>query len=76
MGLSMHAMSSSQVGNTIKLRAEFERRPIFILVDSGTTHSFLDSEVANELKVIMIITTPLTVIVANGHKSISNSLCS
>lgn len=44
------------------------------MVDSGSTHSFLDTEIAKELKVTVVKAPPLSVAVANGKKSVSHTL--
>ena len=46
-----------------------------ILIDSGSTHSFLDESMARRLKCPLIPTQPLIVTVANGNKVMSKSAC-
>lgn len=73
--MSVHVLSGHQIGNMIKLQGELKRRLITILADSSNTHIFLDSEIAQELKVFIIAVTPFSVTVANGKKAVSHSLC-
>ena len=46
-----------------------------ILIDSGSTHNFLDEGTARRLKCPLMGTPALSVIVANGNPVISNSAC-
>lgn len=44
VGVSMNAMCDKQACNTIKIKGQVGRKPLTILVDSGSTHNFLDFE--------------------------------
>ena len=46
-----------------------------ILIDSGSTHNFLDDSTARKLKCQLTGTSPLSVVVANGNRVLSNSTC-
>jgi len=46
-----------------------------VLIDSGSTHSFLDEKTAKELNCKVRTTFPLSVTIANGNKMYSNSRC-
>lgn len=46
-----------------------------ILIDSGSTHSFLDETTAMELQCPTLATFPLLLTVANGNKMISRFKC-
>lgn len=47
-----------------------------ILIDSGSTHNFLNPNTAQLLNCDIEITSPLTVVVADGNKIECNSKCS
>lgn len=44
---------------------------VIILIDIGSTHNFIDFQVAKEVKATLIPTTPLIVTVTNGYKVVS-----
>ena len=46
---------------------------LMILIDSGSTHNFLDENTVRRLKCQLIATPPLSVTVANGQKVSSTS---
>ena len=51
------------------------KKKLMVLIDSGSIHSFLNEATTTELKCRMTHTTPLSVIVANGHKMYSHCKC-
>lgn len=53
--------------NTIKIPGILQNEPIIVLVDSEATHSFLDPQLAEKLKLVMdLMVRPMKVRVANG----------
>lgn len=44
--ISLHAISGSSSPNTMRLMGMIGNQPVIILVDSGSTHNFLDPRVA------------------------------
>ena len=46
----MHALSGSSALSTIRIKGEVLQRPLMILIDSGSAHSFLDPRFAKEVK--------------------------
>lgn len=46
-----------------------------VLVDSGSTHRFVDVRIIKELRFPVIRTTPMQVTVANGSSMLSQSVC-
>nr|CAD1843447.1 unnamed protein product [Ananas comosus var. bracteatus] len=71
VGLSFNALNGENQEQTIKIQGEVGKKTLRILVDTGSTHSFLDFQVAKEVKAKVESTTPLTVTVANEHKIMS-----
>nr|CAD1820456.1 unnamed protein product [Ananas comosus var. bracteatus] len=67
-GISVHALSGQNQNDTIKVQGEVGSKTVTILIDTGSTHSFIDFQVAKEVKAIMTAASPLIVTVANGHK--------
>jgi len=59
----------------IKIKEVVGRKKLIVLIDSGSTHSFLDENIAKELLCMLQTTIPLSVTVANGNKKISRYKC-
>ena len=59
----------------IKISGNVGKRKLLILIDSGSSHSFLDKSTTKELRCVLQSTIPLYVTVANGHKMISWYKC-
>jgi hypothetical protein len=49
-GLSLNALADNYAHNTIRIRGSYQGRDLIILIDSGSTHSFIDASVARELQ--------------------------
>ena len=65
-GLSLNALADNYAHNTIRIRGSYQSRDLIILIDSGSTHSFLDSSIAGELQLPIENSPVLAVTVANG----------
>ncbi len=74
--ISVHALSGEIQHETIKVQGEMGNKSLVILIDTGSTHSFIDFQVTKELKADIIAALPLIVTVANGHKVLSKLKCS
>ncbi|KAK4491757.1 hypothetical protein RD792_002532 [Penstemon davidsonii] len=73
--VSLHAMSGIQNFNTMRVTGSCNNKPIHILVDSGSTHNFLDIEVAKKLECRLTSTPAFVVAVADGNMVHSNFMC-
>ncbi|XP_027071813.1 uncharacterized protein [Coffea arabica] len=71
--VSIHALAGGTEHKTLKLNGRLAGREIIILVDSGSTHCFVDEKLAETLQ-LHAIGTPLIVKVANGEKLESRQL--
>lgn len=49
--------------------------PICALLDSGSTHSFVNPEVIANLELPVVKTSPMVVMVANGAKMVTDTKC-
>lgn len=72
--LSLQAIEGVSVGNTLKIRGLLEDS-MFILLDSGRSHSFLDGNAMKWVKHKVVGKRAFTVMVANGQKVFSNIKC-
>jgi hypothetical protein len=64
--LSLHVMSGQPVQRSIQLRALVKNQALIMLVDSRSSHTFLNSSIANKLHVQASPMTHMSVKVANG----------
>jgi hypothetical protein len=65
--LSLHAMSVQPQGKAIQLRALVQNQVMVILVDSSSSHTFLNVALAHKLKVTTTSVPQMIVKVANGQ---------
>jgi hypothetical protein len=66
--LSVAAISGGELVNTMKFHGCIQGVEVLILVDSGSSHSFLSTTVADQLSGITPMTTPVQVQVADGGR--------
>ena len=65
---------SSNTYQTTKVLGQAKKNSPHILIDSGSTHNFLDVVTAKKLGCDMRSTVPLQISVANGSKLISSAM--
>ena len=70
--ISFHALKGEHAGQIIKVEGKMGKRRIMVLIDSGSTHSFLNEAIATELGCILVETAPLSITVANGSNMYNN----
>ncbi|KAJ0078322.1 hypothetical protein Patl1_37072 [Pistacia atlantica] len=75
MELSMNVIDGGVSDNTIKLKGQMKGKVILILIDSGSTNSFMDGKTTKELKLEMMQVSPLTIAVADGRKLMVKAKC-
>ena len=71
----MNALSGINTYQTMKVVGMFKRHSLYILIDSGSTHNFLDLAIAKRLGCDMRGMVPLQIFVANYSKLVSSSMC-
>ncbi|XP_026383753.1 uncharacterized protein LOC113279266 [Papaver somniferum] len=76
MEISLHALTGNISGDTIRIPGFVKKKAISILIDNGSTHSFIDSALAASLHCSIAQTGNLLVTVANGDKTVSSGVCS
>jgi len=72
MSLSEAAVFGLEAPKTMKFQGQIQGKQVLILVDSGSSHTFVNTEVAAELQGISALVNPVGVQVADG----SHMLCS
>jgi hypothetical protein len=60
---------------TLKVTGQVAKLPIFILIDSSSTHNFMNTWVANKLQCELTPINLVTVKAANGGKMLCSSIC-
>lgn len=73
--LSLHATSSAKQAKTLQIPGKIRDLTVIALVDSGSTHSFLDPRIIKGQDYSITPTKPMLIEVANGGKMVSNSVC-
>ncbi|KAL4351501.1 hypothetical protein GQ457_06G016560 [Hibiscus cannabinus] len=72
--ISLNALNGNIGCSTLRIQGTIQGKPMSILVDSGSTHSFFTTLWAKEGQELMH-NHPLTITVANGEKLFSTSKC-
>lgn len=74
LALSVHATEGIQGKKTLRLHGLIDKQEILILVDSGSSATFLSSTLTHKLNLVQEDATPVQVTVANGAKLLSNKV--
>jgi hypothetical protein len=67
LSVCVHALFSKPLQKSIQLRALVKNHTLLILVDSGSSHTFLNSAFSHKLQVAATPIAPLSVRVASGN---------
>lgn len=73
--ISMSALSGSPNYHTMRVKAVTKGNPIHILIDSGSTHNFLDIHLAKKLGCELETTTAQSITVADDNHLLCQSIC-
>ncbi|XP_026396109.1 uncharacterized protein LOC113290739 [Papaver somniferum] len=72
--VSLHALTGTTTGDTIRIPSLLLKRKISILIDSGSTTSFIDSTLAASFKLHVEQTPSMLVTVSNGDQTVSTGI--
>ncbi|XP_026410147.1 uncharacterized protein LOC113305293 [Papaver somniferum] len=75
MEISLHALTGHVTGDTIRIPGVLNNHKASILIDSGSTTSFIDSALDTSLHCNIEATTPMKVTVANGEQTLGKGIC-
>ncbi|KAG8391208.1 hypothetical protein BUALT_Bualt01G0163900 [Buddleja alternifolia] len=75
MTISINAIYGNSDLNTLRIQGLVKNSSIQILIDSGSTHCFLDETVATTLGCHIEFTNPILISVADGNKIVSLTFC-
>ncbi|OIT26376.1 hypothetical protein A4A49_56933, partial [Nicotiana attenuata] len=73
--VSMHAVSGIHDFRTMRVTVSVKGKAVQVLIDTGSTHNFLDINIAKKLGCLMIAIAPFNVSVADGSKVQSHYIC-
>ncbi|KHN07600.1 Retrovirus-related Pol polyprotein from transposon opus, partial [Glycine soja] len=73
--VSLHALSGLPSSETFRLVGIINHSPLTILIDSGSTHNFLQPRLAQFLRLKTQPTNPLNVLVGNGSVLKCDQVC-
>jgi hypothetical protein len=73
--MSMHATSGNPLANTMQFKGHIGEQLVFALIDSGSTHSFVNPSVVTQDKDQVTHSNLMIVMVANGAKMVTVSTC-
>ena len=65
--ISVNALAGNHTYQTMRVRGLVNGKPLHILVDSGSTHNFLDEELASTLNIEVKKISPQSIAVADGN---------
>ncbi|KAK2407034.1 hypothetical protein QL285_042695 [Trifolium repens] len=66
--ISLHALMGHTIPQTIRLLGHIDHQPLTILIDSGSTHNFVQDRVAKQLGLTLEPTQSFQVLVGNGEE--------
>lgn len=73
--VSVHSIIGSSAHHTMRIKGYIKKTRIIILINSGSTHNFLDPKLAKQSGCDIHETLPLTVAIANGSRLVSSTMC-
>jgi len=65
--MSLNALADNDTYNTIRIKGDCQGQNLIILINSGSTHSFINESTIKALNATTSKTTLLAVMVANGN---------
>jgi Retrotransposon gag protein len=71
--VSLYASHSNPKQTIMRFKGKIGNKPVCALIDSGSTHSFVDPAVLNGQSIVIEDTHPLIVMVANGVRMVTYS---
>lgn len=73
--ISLNALAGNHSLSTIRMQGNIKNKLVNILIDSGSTHSFIDQTLVKQLGLVAEIIPPLSVIVADCNTKVINTSC-
>jgi hypothetical protein len=73
--ISLHALMGHSIPQTLRLTGHIKTTPVAILVDSGSTHNFIQDRIVKQLNLKPQPTQPFQVLVGNGEELTCDTMC-
>ncbi|KAK2990954.1 hypothetical protein RJ640_002962, partial [Escallonia rubra] len=73
--ITANAITGSSTHNTFKLWGQHKKKTFSILIDTGSTHNFLNPATAARLGCVITPTETMIIMVADGNKVESDAMC-
>jgi hypothetical protein len=73
--ISLHAITGSNHPKTMRIIGKIGNQRIVILIDSGSTHNFLDSSIMQHSQLPLVKENQIRVQIANGDHIVSEGKC-
>lgn len=73
--LSFHVINGSCSFQTMRMNVDVGTRTLFLVIDSGSTHNFLDFKVARKLGCLLKLITELKMTTTNGNELVYREIC-
>ncbi|GAU36702.1 hypothetical protein TSUD_16140 [Trifolium subterraneum] len=73
--ISLHALMGHTIPQTLRVMGQIRNNPVAILIDSGSTHNFLQDRVAHQLGLSTEPAHSFKVLVGNGEVLTCSSMC-
>ena len=64
--ISCNALEEMTTAQTIKIEGHIKKKKVRVLIDSGSTHNFIDCKIAKELNCFLYLAPERQVMVASG----------
>lgn len=74
-GISFHALTGYTPFQTLVIQGMSKKVPISILVDSGSTHNFVNPQTAKHVGCSILSTNNLWITVVDGSRVSNNAIC-
>jgi hypothetical protein len=73
--ISLHALMGHSIPQTLRVMGQIQHNPVAILIDSGSTHNFLQDRVAKQLGLRTELAHSFRVLVGNEEELHCTTLC-
>ena len=73
--MSLHAVEGTFNFQTMRLKNDVGKRSLCILIDSGSTHNFIDTRVTAKVGCVLEPIVELKVVATNGHQLRCREIC-
>ncbi|GAU35886.1 hypothetical protein TSUD_383780 [Trifolium subterraneum] len=73
--ISLHALMGHTIPQTLKVKGQIHKSPVVLLIDSGSTHNFIQDRIVKQLGLPLQPAQSFQVLVGNGEELQCNFMC-